>query len=194
MAQPVLSAEQTEKQLTYVPSSEEQTWICVGPVRDLPNRTQLVVKGRRVTLLQIARGGVRQWTLIDSICYHAGGALGGRGKLSNFAGRPCLTCPVHFFVVDVFSGERIQQGSTYDHRRGRHSVDNENGNGNSSTLGRSTQSSNDQARPERMKQRIHEVDVRNGTVWIRLRPHTPQSVESDRYAFLWPFSGSKLEW
>jgi nitrite reductase/ring-hydroxylating ferredoxin subunit len=194
MPRPVLSTEHTKEQLTHVPSSDEQAWICVGPVRDLPKRTQLVVEGRRVTLLQIARGGVRQWTLIDSICYHAGGALGSRGKLSNFAGRPCLTCPVHFFVVDVFSGERVLQSSTYDHRRGRHSADKENGNGNGSTLGRSTQSSDERASLERMKQRVHEVDVRDGTVWIRLRPHSPQSVESDKYAFQWPFSGSKLEW
>lgn len=52
---------------------------------------------RRVLLLKFARGGMNDFVAMDSLCFHQGGRLE-RGGLAVYAGRFCITCPVHKYL------------------------------------------------------------------------------------------------
>jgi nitrite reductase/ring-hydroxylating ferredoxin subunit len=179
------------------PSFDQGPWTHVGTVQDLPVRTQLVVDGRHITLLRIARGGVLEWTAFDSFCYHAGGALGQAGRLSVLAGRACLTCPVHFFVLDIFNGERIRKDAAGNEHEGREKT-RDTGSIEDGELDSDYPKDPTNRGPEEMneiKQRVHDVQVRDGRVWIRLQTKFPMLAASDRWAFRSTTSfGSNIEW
>lgn len=78
-------------------------WMCIGEKGSyVGKRKEIKVHGRRVTVLQ-ANG---LWICLDTICYHAGGPLT-EGAVRRVAGRTCLQCPWHSYLVDVATGEGL---------------------------------------------------------------------------------------
>jgi nitrite reductase/ring-hydroxylating ferredoxin subunit len=190
------TSKSTKPELSH-PSFDHGPWKHVGTVRDLPVRTQLVVDGRHITLLRIARGGVLEWTAFDSLCYHAGGALGQAGKLSVVAGRACLTCPVHLFVLDIFNGERIRKDTVREEHelRGKTTETGCIGDDELDSGHRKEPTSKGPELMNEIKQRVHDVKVRDGRVWVRLQTKFPLRADSDRWAFRsTAFFGSNIEW
>lgn len=114
--------------------TEDSGWTCVGPATKYAGkRTDVKVRLRRVTVLDI-RGA---WVCLDTICYHAGGPLT-EGTLRRVAGRVCLECPWHRYLVDVETGE----GLYLDMNR--------------------------RFRSKGVRQRVHDVLERDGLLWVKV--------------------------
>lgn len=153
----------------------------VGPARSLAARTHLQIPSsdgrlRRVTLFSLARGGARHFVAMDSICYHAAGALGLNGDLSVLGGRVCVTCPLHFFRFDASTGERIVRHDGNDD-------DNDDGNGDPASFEKPhwrRHEGKHRTMPGPM-QRTHSVLVKDGVVYVVLDERG--EVPSDMYAF-----------
>lgn len=157
----------------------------VGVASQLPDRVHVEVEDgepgrvRRVTLLKTARGGMREWVAFDSLCYHAGGRLG-HGALALYDGRLCITCPVHLFEIDVWTGQRVLRGG-----------DDEDGDGDAPRLRQGAWTGAPRTLPGGRRQRTHDVIVEKGVVYIRLRL-AGGPVDSDDYANR--FLGAALDW
>lgn len=111
MASQAASSDETRYIQNDMDGKSETTkdeWVCVGHRLKLEARTALRVHGRQVTLLRLRRGeeSEERWTCMDSICYHAGGPLL-QGDIRQVAGRSCVSCPWHNYLVDIFSGEGL---------------------------------------------------------------------------------------
>ncbi len=159
-------------QASAAPSSSFGTEIRVGDAKTLPRRIHLRVEQesgrfRNVSILRVAQGGVNKWFALDSICYHAGGALA-NGELSVVNGDVCVKCPVHFFEISLATGFRVRAG---------------NGKGKGPAA---------MQIPSGVVQRMHEAYERDGIVYLRIRDDG--YVESDAYAFRKSFLGSALDW
>lgn len=179
-------------------------WINLGVANNLPDRSHLTVNGRRITVLRVARGGTLEFTAFDSLCFHAGGALGRGGAVSVIDGRTCVTCPLHKYVIDVFTGERIVRESDFPASIPSESTI------NYVTDNDETDIDDDARALERdfvkrfrqrtlralpgVKQRIHDVRIENGRVMVRLRITNPSEAPSDVFAFSPSFAESQLDW
>lgn len=136
-------------------------WVCVGRRDSIPSRTPLKIHGRQVTLLRIPPENNalkklfnlsnERWTCIDSICYHAGGPLM-QGAVRTVAGRTCIECPWHRYLIDAFTGDGLYMD-----------------------MSRTYQSKG-------VRQRVHQVQVRNDNVYVRLS--TLGDIPSDEYAYV----------
>lgn len=169
------------------PSDVTLEWTAVGRARDLPARTQVEVCGRHVTVFRVARGGVNEWYAIDSICYHAGGALGSGGRMLVRDGTVCVECPVHMFRVDVASGrlKGIREGRGKRRRR----ADGDEGLGDHGDVRKDPN-----ADIGNIVQRVHETRVVDGIVEVRIRTDTPPQVPSDTYAYRRSFFRGAVDW
>lgn len=61
-------------------------WVRIGDVKHFPARTDVRVRGRRITILRIPEGATsdatrrtKSYVAVDSVCYHAAGPLGSQG-------------------------------------------------------------------------------------------------------------------
>jgi nitrite reductase/ring-hydroxylating ferredoxin subunit len=164
----------------------------------MPLRSYILIQGRRVLVLKIARGGVDTFAALDMKCFHKGATLGKAGSLSVVDGHVCITCPLHHYRIGVESGRRFM------HRDESENADDEDDSESSWEV------KGDDNHPSKKKQkmpgwgvrtaqigvqqRIHDVDVRNGVVFVRLRLGDPPNVASDQYAYSPSFNGKSLEW
>ena len=114
------------------------------------------LQGRYVTVVQ--HGG--QLFCLDSICFHAGGPLG-LGDLEELpGGQACLSCPWHYYLVSLDSGEKWYQGTVVG-------PDGRLLPGPWKSIGQ--------------RQRTHAVERRaDGGIWVQLS--TEGSLASDEYA------------
>lgn len=182
-----------------------EDWVNVGKASELPARVHLNLKSRRITVLRVPRGGVHEFTAFDSLCYHAGGALGLRGSISVVDGRICLTCPLHMYVLDVFTGQRVVRGDEFhesspsnlvddnDDNDDNDDVDDENNHALSRDFSKRFKFQTPHVLPG-VRQRIHDVRVENGVVQVRLRLTDPLEVPSDMFAYRPRFTASVLDW
>lgn len=139
---------------------DPSAWVCVGHSLSMQTRQSMKVHGRHVTLLRLRRrgsagaagAGEYRWACIDSVCYHAGGPLA-EGTVRGVAGRTCIQCPWHSYLIDVFTGEGLYMDLDRKYRS------------------------------KGVRQRTHEVEVRADLhVYVRLSAE-PADVPSDEYAF-----------
>lgn len=151
------------------PTSPE--WTYIAPVDSLGPRTPLKINDRNITLFHIRHqtplaSPTSHWTCIDSTCYHAGGPLT-KGPLRRVAGRTCLECPWHKYLIDVYSGEGLYMD--LDRRYCSKGV----------------------------RQRVHEVRVWEGGVWVKVvgggSSKEDGGIASDDYAFQ-QWKGTAPEW
>lgn len=129
-------------------------WVRVGGVDALGARTTLKVHGRKVAVLRLRRRGTRElrWTCFDAVCYHAGGPLHA-GAIVRAAGRTCVQCPWHMYLIDAFTGEGVYKDMGGEWRS------------------------------KGAKQRTHDIEARDdGMVYVRLRDGGG-ALPSDDYAF-----------
>jgi nitrite reductase/ring-hydroxylating ferredoxin subunit len=136
--------------------SEAPQWVLVGNESSMGLRTELRLRGRRITVLRArdASGQRQSWAAIDAVCYHAGGPLGPQGTLAYVGHRICLRCPWHSYLVDLRTGEGLYRDL----------------NGSLCSKG--------------VRQRVHEVEQRaDGGVWVRLADARHDKIASDEYAF-----------
>lgn len=156
MASQAVSSAETKKNENDVDLKAEKEideWVCVGHRLRLGSRTALRVHGRQVTLLRLRRGSEsdERWTCMDSICYHAGGPLL-QGEIRQVAGRTCVSCPWHNYLVDVFSGEGLYMDLSRQYCS------------------------------KGARQRVHQVDVRgDGHVFVKLMLHGGMASDDYAY-------------
>ena len=74
---------------------------------DAPSADQMQIGGRQMIVSRTGRAIVifrvaeREFSSMDSICYHAGGALGKEGDIEDLGGQLHLACPEHKHRVNV---------------------------------------------------------------------------------------------
>jgi nitrite reductase/ring-hydroxylating ferredoxin subunit len=138
------------------PQAEAPQWVLVGNESSMGLRTELRLRGRRITVLRTrdANSLQQSWAAVDAVCYHAGGPLGPQGTLTYVGHRICLRCPWHSYLVDLHTGEGLYRD--FD--------------GSLCSKG--------------VRQRVHEVEQRaDGGVWVRLADARHDKIASDEYAF-----------
>mmetsp|Transcript_91089 Transcript_91089/g.253620 ORF Transcript_91089/g.253620 Transcript_91089/m.253620 type:complete len:286 (+) Transcript_91089:76-933(+) len=74
--------------------------VCVHVPGTAPGRV------RQVLVVRVSDTGI---AAIDAACFHANGPLG-QGDIEDVAGRLCIVCPVHFYQIDLKTGEWIEEG------------------------------------------------------------------------------------
>eukprot|EP01063_Lacrimia_lanifica_P011578 TRINITY_DN18322_c0_g1_i1.p1 TRINITY_DN18322_c0_g1~~TRINITY_DN18322_c0_g1_i1.p1 ORF type:complete len:501 (+),score=146.60 TRINITY_DN18322_c0_g1_i1:46-1503(+) len=92
---------------------------------------------------------------IDATCYHMGGPLL-TSEIEDIPGHgPCIVCPWHHYQISLEKGNKLYLGIDHQYK----------------TTGKT-------------QQRVHEVKLEGGKVWIRLS--TEGTVASDEYAYKKP--------
>lgn len=79
---------------------EEQTWVAVGGIEDVPmlEGRSVEIDGRRIAVFRLPAG----WAAVDGACPHLGGPLS-----DGIVADSCVTCPLHGRRFDLLSGEQI---------------------------------------------------------------------------------------
>ncbi|XP_071586880.1 Rieske domain-containing protein [Heliangelus exortis] len=101
---------------------------------------------------------------LDSRCYHEGGPLY-RGEIEDINGHACIICPWHKYVITLDTGEGLYEG-----------------------INPLEPSPTPQWQSKGVKQRVHEVTVDNGNVYVS-PPDLSVSFDSDYFADKYKNSG-----
>ena len=128
----------------------------VCAVADFPvGSRRLIRAGRRNVAIYHHRG---RYYALDNACYHHGGPLL-NGDIEDVGGRPCVRCPWHSYKITLDSGEGLYFGVELESGRDPKPV----------------------LKSKGVKQRVHEVFVRNGDVFCLVKT-AGQPCASDEYA------------
>ncbi|CAD5119756.1 DgyrCDS8351 [Dimorphilus gyrociliatus] len=123
----------------------------IGSVQDVRQRcrTTAEVGGRKVTVFALKTS----FYALDDKCYHAGGPLE-LGDIEEINNDLCIVCPWHKYIIKLSSGEGVYQG-----------------------IDPATKKT--EWKTKGVKQRVHEVVVENGHVYVRL--NLAGKLDCDRY-------------
>ncbi|XP_069081742.1 Rieske domain-containing protein [Pleurodeles waltl] len=134
---------------------EEPSAIGVGTVEEIKKskRVTAVIKERDIVVFH--HEGI--FYAMDLRCYHAGGPLN-LGDIEDINGQPCIVCPWHKYKIALATGEGFYQ-----------SIDPKS----PSTMPKWCSKG--------VKQRTHNVSVRNGIVYVTLS-NMGISYDSDYYS------------
>ncbi|XP_038044078.1 Rieske domain-containing protein-like [Patiria miniata] len=135
-------------------SSASSEWVTIATENELreKGRKTALVSGRKITVF-CRDGG---FYALDFHCYHAGGPLD-VGNIEDINGVSCVVCPWHKYKISLATGEGFYQAVDPQNPR--------------------------QApcwRSKGVKQRTHSVEVRDGTVYVKLSTSSAKH-ESDFY-------------
>jgi len=122
---------------------------------------------KKVRQVLVIRNSKDTVVAIDSKCYHADGNLE-LGDIEDFQGRRCIVCPMHYYRLDLKTGESIKPVGRADIEvAGDGDAEWTNENEEWKCVGRA--------------QRTHEAWEKDGSVFVKVS-RSPKFVLSDNYA------------